>query len=81
MRVVETRGVASVPMRGIRAGFLEEVLSDFHLKEGIGDSQVKKDKEGIWGRGTHVGRDLETKRRNSTPSGIFKKLWGLDSTQ
>lgn len=31
VRVVETRGVASVPIRGIRAGFLEEVLSDFHL--------------------------------------------------
>ena len=34
--------------RGIRAGFLEEVMSDSHLKEGIGEgSQVKEDEEGI----------------------------------
>lgn len=38
---------------------------------------MKKDKESIWGRGTRVGRDLEIKRRNSTPSGIFKKAAGL----
>lgn len=69
-------GVASAQMTGIRAGFLEEVLSDSHLGEGIGDSQVKKGKEGIWGRGNSVGQRSGDRRGNSAPSGNFKKAVG-----
>lgn len=42
--MVKARGMASDQKRGIRAGFLEEVLSDSHLEEGIGVSQVKKNR-------------------------------------
>lgn len=69
-------GVASAQVTGIRAGFLEEVLSDSHLGEGIGDSQVKKGKEGIWGRGNSVQQRSGDRRGNSTTSGDFKKALG-----
>lgn len=45
VRRVKAREMASDQIRGIRAGFLEEVLSGSHLEEGIGVSQVKKNRE------------------------------------
>lgn len=69
MKAAGARVLASGQVRGIRAGFLEEVVPSSHLEEGLTDSQVKKDKEGMRGRGNR----LETRKGTAAPSEHFKR--------
>lgn len=73
MKVVRARVWASGQVRGIRAGFLEEVVPNSHLEEGLNDSQAKKDKVGRWGRGNRP----ETKKGTAALSEHFERGHGI----